>query len=158
MGSKGDLFDGIMWASSLQNEPEQISNYPPHVIDVLRCFYKTFNLPEGAIPGKKSSGFKKWILQLEEIGRLFTTQERMNMAFTLAKSKYDKSYKPIIHQPLSIKPFLIDAIRELKEKIKRELAEQEEANKRLNNDSRPVPVDKEEMKKAIRDMKSFLKE
>jgi hypothetical protein len=158
MGSKGDLVDGILRASVLQNEPEQISNYPPHVINVLRCFYITFNIPEGAIPGKKSSGYKNWVLQLEDISKLFTTEERMKMGFELAKQKYDKSHKPIIYQPLSIKPFLVDAIRELKEKLKQKLAEQQEMNNRLSANSRTVPADKEEMKKAIRDIKSFLEE
>ena len=117
MGSKGDLFDGYLWAASLnanKDEPEQISDYPEHVTDILRAFYKHFSLPSGAIPMKKKKYYDAWIVQLEELSKLFSSSRTMNLAMERAVKIYKERYTFIIYQPSSIKKLLIEAIRELR--------------------------------------------
>ena len=147
MGSKGDLFDGMLWAASLASEPEQISSYPEHVIDTLRAFYKVFNLPEGAIPSRKKAGFDKWIIQLEDLNKLFTTKERMYMAMERAHNNYvNGTYKPPIYQPLSIKQFLINAIRELREELEN-----------TPNQETIIVASQEKREEAVRQLKKMLR-
>lgn len=155
MGSKGDLFDGIMWANSLKNgqgEPEQISDYPEHVVGILRCFYETFGFPGGAIPYKNKKGYKNWVLQLEELSKLFTTPERTKMAMERANKLYNESpYKPLIYQPLSIKSFLIEAVRQLRQELKNKIAE-------TPPQKQPeITSDTEEAKKVISELKHLLR-
>lgn len=152
MGTKGDLFDGYLWKAELaqrEQEPEQISDYPEHVVDVLRGFYRVFNLPEGAIPSKGKKGYSNWVLQLESISRLFSSNKTMLLAMNRSKKIYDgQSNKFIIYEPASIRKLLIESIRQLREEMKN-APKLEEPRKEAT---------KEEKMKVIRELKNLFKE
>lgn len=128
MGTKGDLFDGYLWAASLagnSGEAQQINDYPEQVIETLKLFYKIFRLPSGAIPTKRQkSKYNEWVSQLQELQIICPTNKIMEWAMNNAFNKYNAmSSKFIIARPLAIKKLLIDAMREIPKIEKEEKSE-----------------------------------
>lgn len=146
---KGDLVDLLLLQQKSyedHNEPERISDYPEDVIETLRAFYKTWMLPEGAIPTKrKKSSYKEWVLQLQQLNTLFSNDKQMREAMKIAYSKYDKLLnKFLILRPLSIKSLLIDAVAEL--------------NRKKRKEKENSPASPEKLERTIKNLKSIFKE
>lgn len=142
MGTKGDLFDGMIYFKSLGEDPKKFGDYPERVVGTLRMFYKTFNLPEGMIPSRKNkSVFEEWIIQLDELNKLAPNSSKMQKAMTLAKEMYDKGQRKfMIGRPASIRLLLANAVMRINNEEKR-IAENLAENKKaevVDNDKKVV--------------------
>lgn len=130
--------------------PAVIWDYPETLVETLKAFVEIWNIPEGSIPSKrikskKNQGkFSNWVLQLENMNKLFSSTERMRLAMKYAYDKYQASDKRfVIYQPSSIQNLLVDAISELRSQEKTKIIEKpkviekyvskEEVRKKLGN-------------------------
>lgn len=128
---RGDYMDGILYSmknSSVNNSiPNCVYDYPETLVPLLIEFVKIWCPPEGAIPSKKQKGkYDNWVLQLEDLNKLFSNTERMKLAMKYSYDKYEREgHHKIIHQPATIKPILIDGISELRRIEKRNKKKEE---------------------------------
>jgi hypothetical protein len=126
---KGDLFDGMLYyqESPENRTSEVIWDYPETLVETLNQFQKIWLIPETAIPSKKQKGkYDNWVIQLEKIRHLFSSDERMKLAmkYSIEKAR-ERNDKRIVYQPMSIYNLLVDAIRDLRliEKVKKQKEE-----------------------------------
>lgn len=134
--------------------PVQIWDYPEPLVELLKTFVEIWNLPEGSIPsgknklGKNKGSYSNWVLQLESLKKLFSSDERMKLAMRYAYEKYQKSEKKdVIYQPASIQPLLVDAISDLRRQEKKTL---------LEKPNEVIVASRENIKNTIKDLKNIL--
>lgn len=131
------------------NEPPQFGDYPEYVLDALRKFVKIFEFPSRAIPYKRnSSQFKMWITQFDQIQTL--CGKELFKAMKLAKEKIDSlPYNYIIDKPIRIKPFLIDALKDIE-------LDSNRLDNLQNNPDTNIPTISPESE-SVKNLKTFMK-
>jgi len=148
---KGDYMDAYIERAREKSGgykiPNVVYDYPETLVDLLKCFVEIWCPPEGAIPSKKQKGkYNNWVLQLEDLNKLFSNTERMKLAMKYSYDKYEREgHHKIIHQPATIKPILIDGISELRRIEKKSQSKSEKIN----------VASEKEIKDTVKDLKKL---
>ena len=143
MKDKPDLMDGILFYESIslkEGYPSQTYDYPETLIELVKTFTDIWLLPESSIPRKIQKGkYDYWVLQLEDLRTLFSSDARMRLAMRRAKDNYEKSnHKLVIFEPKSVRPLVVSAIAELRTEEKNLKALEQERNERELSDKNLV--------------------
>jgi hypothetical protein len=127
---KGDVVDLFieLKEKGLLGDPSHIGDYPETVLTTLKAFIKVFQLPNGAIPSKRSkSKYTMWIKGLQELEQICPVG--IEECMQLALKTFDNMGRPfLIYQPQSITKLLINAVAE-----RNRLAEQEKEVEELHS-------------------------
>ena len=98
--------------SNFDEYTDLINDFPVHVQSMAGIFFRTFTIPEGAIPRPKNrSKFSEWILQLNylnKVGGFADIQEAMDKTF----KKYQVSNFPVA-RPSAINSYFTDSVAEV---------------------------------------------
>lgn len=153
MKNKPDLMDGILFYESISSKggyPSQTYEYPETLIELVKAFTDIWLLPESSIPRKiQKAKYDYWVLQLEDLRTLFSSDARMRIAMQRAKENYEKSnHSVVIFEPKSVRPLCVNAIQQLRT----------EERERVKNMPKPENLaSAEKIKSTVRDLKSILK-
>ena len=131
---QGDILDGILFGLRTSEESKMsdvIWDYPETLVELLNQFQKLWGIPEMAIPSKKQkSQYNNWILQLEKLRKLFSSDARMKIAMKYSFEKYQRSGKNLlIHEPASIYKIVVDGISDLRRQEQKQKSENEQKRK-----------------------------
>ena len=153
MKNKPDLMDGILFYESIslkEGYPSQTYDYPETLIELVKTFTDIWLLPESSIPRKIQKGkYDYWVLQLEDLRTLFSSDARMRLAMRRAKDNYEKSnHKLVIFEPKSVRPLVVSAIAELRTEEKKRLKDMPKSE---------ILASADKIKNTVRDLKSILK-
>ena len=151
---RGDLFDGMMEQekriSEMEKHAPQNYDYPELLVELLNQFQEVWGIPSSAIPFKKQEGkYLNWVLQLENLRKLFSSDARMKIAMKYSFEKYQKSGKNLlIYEPASIYKILVDGISDLRRQER--IVQNKEKSEKMASPDR--------IKNTVKDLKSILKE
>lgn len=150
--TKGDLFEGIMWAEGLalqRKEPAQIADYPEHVIETLRTFYRLWKPPERAIPSKQLRGqFQRWVMGLDELNNL--AGDKIHVALQKAFERYEAmSQKFIVSNPSAVKKLVIDVLSQMNRE------EESKTKTQVKKEVEQAPASKNELLDMLRELKNL---
>jgi len=132
---KGDMFDFIMDNErkiiERGNYPSQIYDYPERLHKILICFFHYWKLPPLAIPNKRQkSNFALWVEQLDSLLQMIP-ENQIEFVMHYSHWRYVSTKgTEIIYRPLSIKRYIIDALRHANElkKVEEEKKQEQEKN------------------------------
>jgi exonuclease III len=138
-----DIFDAILIQEqkvSKMDIPEQIYDYPEHVLDTLLLFNKIWMLPHRSIPQRLLKGrFEQWINELNEINELCGSQKNVEEAMNMSLKSYEsmKNRFPVSH-PSAIRKLIIAAMGDInRRKAKEEFENKKEEEKKLK-EAQPI--------------------
>jgi hypothetical protein len=122
-----DMLDGILFyekkASEMSQYAPQTWDYPETLIETLKVLQDIWGISERIIPQKFQRGkYNNWVLQLQNVRNLFSSDAIMLFAMKRAYDKYRNGDNHFfVCEPASIVKLLKDTIAELRREEKRKV-------------------------------------